>query len=179
MAANRNAKETAAPTGEPTAPPTGPEPVNVGGEPDEVPTGGATTTVVGGPVWSLGEAVRHTGTPRTTLQRRLKEGAIPGAERTEGGGWAIPLAGLIAAGIEPRRTPADTDDEGDDETAGDEVQELRLELERARGEAEKWRALAQERELWARDLRGVIEALSRSLPPGPAPARRRWGRRSR
>lgn len=148
----------------------------------------------GGPVWSLREAVEHTGASRSTLQRRLKEGAVPGAERDEAGGWRIPLAGLIAAGILPKQTPADTGPPAPDPAV--EVVELRAELavererrqaaealaeaHRERAEAHRERAEAHRER--ADDLRAAVEALSRALPPAPsadtltAPRRRWWGR---
>ena len=75
---------------------------------DDGEPGRDTPTVNGGPTVSLGEAVRTTGKAKSTLQRRLAEGAIPGAVRLASGGWSIPISGLIAAGLEPRMSPAHT-----------------------------------------------------------------------
>lgn len=75
---------------------------------DDGDTGRDTPTINGGPTVSLGEAVRTTGKAKSTLQRRLAEGAIPGAVRLASGGWSIPISGLIAAGLEPRMSPAHT-----------------------------------------------------------------------
>lgn len=144
---------------------------------------------VGGPTLSLSEAVRYTGAARSTLQRRLRDGVISGAHRTADGGWSIPVAGLIAAGLAPKSTPADEEPEPRSSHTADEVAELRAEvaewrLENAelRAEADKWRTLAAERERWMVDLRGVIEVMSRSLPAGPEarkPSGGRWFRREK
>jgi len=75
---------------------------------DDGAPGRDTPTINGGPTVSLGEAVRTTGKAKSTLQRRLAEGAIPGAVRLASGGWSIPISGLIAAGLEPRMSPAHT-----------------------------------------------------------------------
>ncbi len=75
---------------------------------EDVAPGQNTPTVQGGPTVSLGEAVRTTGKAKTTLQRRLAENAIPGAVRLPTGGWSIPISGLIAAGLAPKVSPADT-----------------------------------------------------------------------
>ena len=125
----------------------------------------------GGPTLSLGEAVRRTGVARSTLQRRLAEGAIPGAERTPAGGWSIPYAGLIAAGLEPRTTPPDPPTiTPPAPTVPDETAALRADLERTRAELAHARALADERGRHVDDLRSAIEAMSRALPAGPPPA---------
>lgn len=75
---------------------------------EDVAPGQNTPSVQGGPTVSLGEAVRTTGKAKTTLQRRLAENAIPGAVRLPSGGWSIPISGLIAAGLAPKVSPADT-----------------------------------------------------------------------
>lgn len=62
-----------------------------------------------GPVLTLGAAVKATGVSRSTMQRRLRAGDIPGAHRDTAGGWNIPISGLIAAGLAPKVTPPDTE----------------------------------------------------------------------
>ena len=161
---------------------------------DDGAPGRDTPTVNGGPTVSLGEAVRTTGKAKSTLQRRLAEGAIPGAVRLASGGWSIPISGLIAAGLEPRMSPAHTPmkrapiraprgeaDEYElleisthtpqvphDELAAD-VAELRAELERANRREAAARQRAELLEANLHDLRQNLEDLRRALPPGPQP----------
>jgi hypothetical protein len=158
------------------------------------------TTGPEGPTLSLGEAVRTTGAARSTIQRRLNSGAIPGATRTDAGGWSIPVSGLIAAGLAPRVTPADTPPDTTPDTApatplpeGDTavVSDLRAELAATRMELDHARRLADERARHVDDLRAALDAMARALPPAPetppgdavgaapgdavgTPPRRRW-----
>jgi hypothetical protein len=166
---------------------------------DDGAPGRDTPTINGGPTVSLGEAVRTTGKAKSTLQRRLAEGAIPGAVRLTSGGWSIPISGLIAAGLEPRMSPAQTpmkrapnpmkrapirtfrggpnidpEDEVFPEVyaiplSANEVAELRAELERANAREAAARDRAELLEANVHDLRQALEALSRALPPGPQP----------
>lgn len=172
------------------------------GTPDTVPD---TPAATGGPRLTLGQAVRTTGLSRSTLQRRLRDDSIPGATRTPGGGWSIPVAGLIAAGLAPRHSPPDpplltdpviTTSRGAEVTADPasatyvapdpaEVERLRVELDRTRADLELSRARVAEVTADRETLRAALEALSRALPPGPvltttpAPAaRRRWWHRT-
>lgn len=142
-------------------------------------------TVPGGPVLTLAAAVEASGMARSTLQRRLREGAIPGARRTESGGWAIPYAGLVAAGIIGATTPADAPRKVD---AAAELETVRaeLDLERARRIAaealtDAERARAELALQYVDDLRAALADARRMLPsgsaPADAPARSRWWRR--
>lgn len=155
-----------------------------------------------GPTLGIAEAVRATGTSRSTLQRRLKAGEIPGAHHGPDGTWRIPIAGLIAAGLMDRATPADSPAPSspapvpvEPETVA-ELGRLRAEVDRLRAERDLAHALAAERERNLEDLRAALAVLSRALPagpvssagepaPSPAPAdgaapvaRRRWWRRT-
>ena len=173
---------------------------------DEPSDTGPATPPATGPMWSLGEAARNTGRAETTLRRALRAGLIPGAifdPATER--WAIPLAGLIAAGhlqkvsptdpagAEPELSPATTTEEpptARDHELALEVAQLRAELAAARLLAEE-RARATEAALaHAADLRTALELLARALPAGPTepaspavtheiPPRRRWWARGR
>lgn len=60
-------------------------------QPDSDPTGGRLLT--------LADAAKVATVSKATLQRRLKDGAIPGATRTDAGGWLIPAQALIDAGL--------------------------------------------------------------------------------
>jgi hypothetical protein len=135
-----------------------------------------------GPTLTLAEAVEATGVARSTLQRRLKDGAIPGARRLDTGGWSIPYTGLVAAGLDPGSKPEKVDPAA-------EVSRLTAELagERARRIAAE--QLAAERSERIADVRRTVDALEaaladvrRQLPAAPAPSetppteprRRRW-----
>ena len=128
------------------------------------------------PALSLAEAARTTGVSVSTIRRRLNASEIEGAHRTEDGSWRIPIAGLIAAGLAPRITPADTppasvvDLESKTPTASDtaEVDRLRADLEAAH-RRELTNALAEVDRLRADNgrLLETIERLSRALPPAP------------
>lgn len=130
------------------------------------------------PALSLAEAARTTGVSVSTIRRRLNASEIEGAHRTEDGSWRIPIAGLIAAGLAPRITPADTPPasvvylESKTPTASDtaEVDRLRADLEAAH-RRELTNALAEVDRLRADNgrLLETIERLSRALPPAPVP----------
>lgn len=136
------------------------------------------------PVLSLRDAVEACGVSRATLQRRLKAGAVAGAERSERGGWRIPVSGLIAAGLAPRRTPA----EHPEPVVADvgELEQLRSALAVALSERDHARELAAVHEAQAQALQQTMLQLARALPAGPGrvsaveperPSRRRWRRR--
>lgn len=147
----------------------------------------------GGPHLGIAETVKRTGLTRSTLQRRLKAGEIPGAHQGADGTWRIPMYGLIRSGLLDRSTPPDPptpvaplvsntvrtpDVEG-------ELDRLRVELARVRAERDDALALAAERRDQADALREAVAALSRALPPAPAetdapqaPKVKRWWRRN-
>jgi len=132
---------------------------------------------------TLAEAQRLCSVSRATLQRRLRAGAIPGAERTAGGSWAIPAAGLIEAGLAPRTTPADNVvDVPVDVPVDLEVERLRSALRLAEAERDHAVELARVQAEQVRLLAGVIESLRPMLPAAgeadqPAQERRRWWHR--
>lgn len=140
------------------------------------------TEVVGGPTLSLPEAVKATGVPRATLQRRLRAGQVPGAHVATDGKWVIPVAGLIGAGMVPRTTPAPVDEPAPVNQA--ELDALRTENQRLRAELETARVVQQLHETHLADLRAAL-ATVRELLPGDSvtylgdnqPERRRWWRR--
>ena len=57
------------------------------------------------PLLSLTAAARTAGVSRSTLRRRLAEGAFRGAQRDAQGAWLVPVADLIQAGLSPAVTP--------------------------------------------------------------------------
>lgn len=146
-------------------------------------------------VWNLSEAVRRTGVSRSTLQRRLKAGAIPGAERNLEGEWAIPVAGLIAAGVSPDMSEQVPDTAAADTAA--EMAELRETVTEQRFQLERALRIAAERELArvedaladarkrADEMAAVVRMLTAGPVSDPVPAmsddtretRRRWWNR--
>ncbi len=118
----------------------------------------ANTVETGGKLFSVTEAAKACSLSQKTIKRRLSEGAFPGAYKqpmsAQGGNerWLIPLADLLAAGLQPnaarRATAADVDltdaADNDDQYRG-EVVRLRRELAEARQEAAVAKALAAER----------------------------------
>ena len=117
-----------------------------------------------GPTMSLGQAVATTGVSTSTLRRRLTAGEIAGAERLPSGGWSIPVAGLIAAGLTPRQTPPDTPPPAP--VATDAA--LTAEVAHLRAEVARLEAIAAERAERITDLRLALEGMTRALPPAPA-----------
>ncbi len=118
----------------------------------------ANTVETGGKLFSVTEAAEACSLSQKTIKRRLSEGAFPGAYKepmsAQGGNerWLIPLADLLAAGLQPdaarRATGADvdlTDAAGNGDQYRGEVVRLRRELAEARQEAAVAKALAAER----------------------------------
>jgi hypothetical protein len=120
------------------------------------------------PFLSLAEAVPKCGVSKATLQRRLKAGAIPGAERTPAGGWRIPVAGLIAAGLAPKQTPPDPPAAVAEPAAADpaELVALRAERDVLRAERDAARELAAAHKATADLLADTLSKLAPALPVG-------------
>lgn len=138
---------------------------------------GTPVVAQGGPHLGMAEAVKATGMSRTTMQRRLKDGDVPGAHRGLDGNWSIPIRGLIEAGMMPRTTPPDAPAPRTtvvgrptatplDPT---EMDRLRAEVDRLRAERDLARMLADERAAALADLRKALDTLSRALPAAPDP----------
>jgi hypothetical protein len=132
---------------------------------------------VNGPSVSLADAARTTGKSQSTIRRWLADDAIPGAIRTDQGSWQIPIAGLIAAGLEPSITPAGTSkpkpskptliEPSAPPATPPEVERLRADLEAARErETAALRAQIERLERNERTLIETIERMSRALPSG-------------
>lgn len=142
-----------------------------------------TTTAPGGPSLTLTEAVEQTGQSRSTLLRRIKAGTIVGAHHGPDGGWRLPVAGLIGAGLMLARTAPDTPvttpvmtpvtglvtapvtPVTTPVTDTAEVIQLRGEVARLRAERDQAHAVAAERERNLEDLRKALAVLERALPP--------------
>lgn len=130
----------------------------------------------GRPRWSAAEAARRCRVGRSTIQRALSAGRIPGALQTAEG-WSIPLDGLLAAGFTPDRPAMPEGDRAPDRghartgdqgmTEGDRLAALRAELAAAqhRAEVEHARrvaaeALATERAERVADLRLALRQIT-------------------
>jgi excisionase family DNA binding protein len=157
-------------------------------------------TAPGRPRWSVAQAAKRAGVARSTIQRYIAQGRMPGAYRTEGGVWSIGVEDLLGAGLMPDR-PAPAEEaaqgvqhaqaqapaDGSAELAR-RVAELEAELaaERALLQAERERRASDERKAAEHitDLRRSIAALEtgrserNATPPAPAtspPAPRQRG----
>lgn len=126
----------------------------------------------GRPRWSAATAAKHCGVSRTTIQRAIAAGRIPGAERGPDG-WLLPLSGLIAAGFAvDRPSPPDGDRdharvEVEQVRAADHlaarVRELEQQLAETRAEAERDRAARYAAEQIAAERDRIIEAQAQAL----------------
>lgn len=149
----------------------------------------------GRPRWSAATAAKHCGVSRTTIQRAIAAGRIPGAERGPDG-WLLPLEGLLAAGFAVD-SPSPPDGDRDHARADAEqvraadhlaarVRELEQELSQARADAERDRAARYAAEQVAAERERTIEVQAQALrmltagagvapstPQSPAPSRRR------
>lgn len=139
------------------------------------------------PRWSVSEAAKRAGVARSTVQRYLAQGRMPGAYRTADGVWSIGVEDLLAAGLMPDRpSPPDQAAEGVPHAhaqapAGDgaeqarRIAELEAELAETRRRADVAEAIARERADRIVDLRQTIAALEagrsdRAPAPTPPPA---------
>lgn len=115
------------------------------------------------PRWSVSEAAKRAGVARSTVQRYLAQGRMPGAYRTDDGVWSIGVEDLLAAGLVPDRArPAEQAAEGVQHEHADErarIAELEAALAEARRRAEVAEAIARERADRIVDLRQTIAAL--------------------
>ena len=53
------------------------------------------------PTFTLAEAAKLVGVSRSSVRRRLDQGAFSGAYKTSGGIWKVPLTDLLGAGLKP------------------------------------------------------------------------------
>lgn len=145
------------------------------------------------PTLSAAEAARAAGVSAKTIGRALKAGRIEGAERLPGGGWAVPVEGLLAAGYTLHRSePAPVVDTPQPEA--DRVRELEAEVAELRRERDVAVAELRRADDALADVRLALRALSAgatdggvsvpdTVPRAPeAPVARtagRWWRRGR
>lgn len=94
------------------------------------------TTEPSGIEFTVSKAAAECGVHRNTIKRRLQSGAFPNAHTIDNRGtWAIPLADLLAAGLNPGKpTPPDSqpDSETQDETTAvlqERIQGLNAQLD--------------------------------------------------
>lgn len=153
----------------------------------------------GRPRWSVSQAAKRAGVARSTIQRYLARGAMPGAYLDENGVWSIGVEDLLGAGFRvdaptpaegtahgPQRGRADVEAGGAAHPAEDaeirrRIAELESELAEARRRADVAEAVARERSEQITDLRRTVAALEAGLsdrvprepaapPAPPAPA---------
>ncbi len=131
----------------------------------------ATEPTLNRPVFTVGEVVDRCGVSKSTVKRRLREGAFPGAFQEEPANaqspWRIPVEDLLAAGLNPGKpSPPDPQTPVTEPTAEPTVI-LRLseyrELVEAAAQTDVLRELA-----WA--WKAAHDTAQRQLPPAPAPA---------
>ena len=147
----------------------------------------------------LSAAAAACAVSRSTLRRRLTQGAFPNAVRDADGAWTVPVGDLLAAGLRinaPRvageqaqpavnalthpahQPPASLVEQGHS-GAGEQALAIRVaELERALAVAEMRvegaQRLAAERAARIDDLRGALRMLEVAPRPADGPPRRRW-----
>lgn len=117
---------------------------------------------------TLTQAAEACLSSKSTIRRRLNEGAFPNSFREpEDGPWLIPVPDLIAAGFRVN-SPVPVIDLTDDtpRVDGSSTHKLELELAKARGDVDRWRAVADERD---RTITG-FERVMRLLPSAPLEA---------
>lgn len=117
---------------------------------------------------TITDAATATNKDRRTIRRWLDSGRFPGAYRLNGGDWRIPVADLLAAGLE-LEAPAKADE------VADEVADLVRKLTAAESRATLAEALLAERGLALDDARLALRALSAAAPVEGR--KKRWFRR--
>jgi len=111
------------------------------------------------PTLSAAEAARAAGVSAKTIGRALKAGRIEGAERLPGGGWAVPVEGLLAAGYTLHRSepePLEVTPQGDP----DRVRALEAEVAELRRERDVAVAELRRADDALADVRLALRALS-------------------
>jgi hypothetical protein len=123
------------------------------------------------PLLSLTAAARTAGVSRSTLRRRVAEGAFRGAQRDAQGAWLVPVADLIQAGLSPAVTPPMGTPVNGAVSLPARVAQLEAELAAERLKRELAERLATERLDRVEDLRVALRAIG----PGPTvPVKRHW-----
>ncbi len=151
------------------------------------------------PRLTLSSAAQACAVSRSTLRRRLAQGAFPHAAQDTSGAWTVPVADLLAAGLRinaprvagaqaqpavnalthPAHQPPASFVEQGHSGAGEQAPAARVaELERALAvaemRAEGAERLATERAARIDDLRGALRMLEAAPRPADGPPRRRW-----
>lgn len=132
---------------------------------------------------TMNEAAQATGTSYSTIKRRLKSGAFPGARQADPrdprSPWLIPATDLLASGLLVQATgPLPPADAAAVTAERVEVGELRVEAARLRAEVEGLRGRLDERGLLVEALQQQLHMLTAGGTAAvEGPRRRRWGRR--
>ncbi len=162
------------------------------------------TGVATRPRLTLSAAAAACAVSRSTLRRRLTQGAFPNAVRDADGAWTVPVGDLLAAGLRvnaprvsseqgqpvavsrladpahrPRAGPVEQGHPGEGEQAlAARVVELERALAVAQTRADGAERLAAERAARIEDLRGALRMLEAApRPSAGGPPRRRWWQR--
>ena len=137
-------------------------------------------------LFTLSEAAAACGVSRSRIRRLLDADAFPNAVQEEQPGkgtsarvWRIPAPDLLAVGLVPNRSadsPADRPEAAGNlseaqggQVPGQELEQLRGDLDRERERRQAAEALAAERGQALDDLRLALRLLEAANPGGPGP----------
>lgn len=117
-----------------------------------------------GPTLNFNQATKAATCSASTLRRRLYNGELEGAHKSEEDGtWIIPIASLIQAGLMPATTEPD---QPEDDVYSDRIDQLERQNLELRHRAEMAEALATERAHALGDLRTAYADARRALGTG-------------
>jgi helix-turn-helix protein len=114
------------------------------------------------PALSIADAATRCGVDRSTVRRRLDRGELPGAWREPGpqGRWMIPVASLVAAGLQ-LTSPDQGHAPGREQ--GHAIANEQDELGRLREQLAEWRTRALVAESLSEERRQTLERMDRAM----------------
>lgn len=128
---------------------------------------------------SLAAAARECGVSRPTIERAIKAGRLPNAQRNHRGHWAIPVPDLLAAGFNIGKPSPPEDDAPPVQHAGmhtepDEHARLHARIADLEAALDRERAARAAAEALAEERLARIDDLKAAMPPraigGPKPS---------